>query len=691
MIYTLKGENYRLEINVEKNKTEFSSGFFGEISIISGEIFTLTAKDVLSGESIIINSLSFEKVCANKNENLIEILFENASELPEISVKVSGKNDKDGICWFVSVQNCSSKFSVMNITYPVPKIKSDYFNLFEPGTCGKVVKNAGVNGYKKQGVYPHATTCMQYFAFYGKNNGIYLGVHDGSAAVKKIELYTGENTGCIDIFFHGINALSAENSFDVYGFIRWEYFSGDWYDATMIYKDFVLEDATWLPKEGRPDTPDKFKNIAYWICDYIPNTKEQGDNTPKSFEIKDENINKDFWYTDAVRLQKELDCSMAYHIYNWHSIPFNVEYPHFLPAKAGFSEGIKAIKENSNILIFPYTNAVSWDMDDTDGGYSINFKNTGIYGTVKDENQEIKYVEYPQKTKSGKEIRLAPMCPSYEKWHKIIGDLISEIEDKYDVDGIYLDEVSAHPVQVCYNKTHSHLPGGGSYWVEKYNEMMEKINKNKNGEKFYYSECNAEPFIKGFDGFLTWTWVQNGEVPAFPTIYSRYVEMVGRYAMGNKEDDFLYFKNAVARSLLFGQQIGWFKLNVLYKEKWLPYLKKAVKLREKYIHVFKNSIMMRPAEIKTDLKSEYCTPALHFKENIEVEPLIFSGWKDVESGKVTMFLANVLDFDGKYSLYINNDEYKISEKNLTEGFSFNGNNIEVKGEISGQNFIIWEI
>ena len=101
--------------------------------------------------------------------------------------------------------------------------------------------------------------------------------------------------------------------------------------------------------------------------------------------------------------------------------------------------------------------------------------------------------------------------------------------------------------------------------------------------------------------------------------------MIGRFAMGNKEEDFLYFKNAVARRLLFGQQIGWFKLNVLYKNEWLSYLKKAVKLREKYIEVFKYSEILRPALKKTNLKTEQTSPALHFKENIDISPLIFSG------------------------------------------------------------------
>ena len=67
---------------------------------------------------------------------------------------------------------------------------------------------------------------------------------------------------------------------------------------------------------------------------------------------------------------------IAYHVYNWHHIPFNVEYPHFLPAKPEFTENIKKLKDGG-IYVMPYINAVSWDTEDIEGGHEINFKNCG--------------------------------------------------------------------------------------------------------------------------------------------------------------------------------------------------------------------------------------------------------------------------------------------------------------------------
>jgi len=52
--------------------------------------------------------------------------------------------------------------------------------------------------------------------------------------------------------------------------------------------------------------------------------------------------------------------------------------------------------------------------------------------------------------------------------------------------------------------------GGGSFWAENYNKMMTKINENRPENSFYFTESNADAYIKSFDGYLTWMWVQNG-------------------------------------------------------------------------------------------------------------------------------------------------------------------------------------
>ena len=40
------------------------------------------------------------------------------------------------------------------------------------------------------------------------------------------------------------------------------------------------------------------------------------------------------------KLKERLGTPVAYHVYNWHEIPFNIGYPHFLPARKTAREGL---------------------------------------------------------------------------------------------------------------------------------------------------------------------------------------------------------------------------------------------------------------------------------------------------------------------------------------------------------------
>ena len=257
---------------------------------------------------------------------------------------------------------------------------------------------------------------------------------------------------------------------------------------------------------------------------------------------------------------------------------------------------------------------------------------------------------YPQTTSEGRPVRLAPMCPSYEKWHDIIYDVVCEMETTLDINGIYFDEIAAHPPKECYNKEHSHKAGGGSYWVEGYNKMMTKIKKDRPAESFYFTESNGEAYMKNFDGFLTWMWVQNGEVPAFPAVYSGYVQMVGRCTLGKKKDDFEFFKFCTAKSLLYGQQIGWYKADVVYKENWLSFLKKAVQIRYDLRNFFKTATLLPPLEVKTDLPEKVTSPAMHYTEDIHMPQILSAAWLSGDKSETIIILVNLSENEGSYKI-----------------------------------------
>jgi len=659
MKYELTGEKYRINIESGECGTYIESGYFGEINIIRSPLIKIKLRDISSGEDTIISSEELKNTKTELLSDSVTFIF----DINNIKFTVKGEYDTAQVVWTVEVENNSDEYSVMEVSYPMLSLGAEYFDLFKPGTCGRVIRDAGKRGYEKlNDMYPSQPTTIPYFAVYGKHDGVYMGVEDPKGAVKLFKTSAKDDKVIITADFFGINASKPRNSFAVYGVSRWQYIEGDWYDATMIYADFVYSKAEWLPTLGRPDTPNRFKEVPYWICDYVPNNDYQRDNTPKSFAIDAETLPKDHWYKAAIELKRELDVPVAYHVYNWHSTPFNVEYPHYMPPKPEFMEGYAELKKNS-IMVLPYINGVSWDTRDCLAGHEVNFENTGYHGAVILDNGKRSEHKYPQTTIEGKEVMLAPICPSYEKWHDIVKDNVRRIEAELNVDGIYIDEVSAHDAYACFNPEHDHLPGGGSHWVDGYNKMMAKINADKPKDNFYYSEGNAEPFMKSFDGMLTWMWVQEGEVPAFPAIYAGYIQMVGRYCMGVKADDYEFFKFQTAKSLLYGQQIGWYKTTVLHKPRWLAFLKKIVKLRYEHTELFNNAKMLRPPKMITNIP-EIVTSSTNMTDRLDVhmEQVMAAAWKHRDTGKITVFAVNTSEEIAEYhsSVRDGDREYPIS-------------------------------
>ena len=39
-------------------------------------------------------------------------------------------------------------------------------------------------------------------------------------------------------------------------------------------------------------------------------------------------------------------------------------------------------------------------------------------------------------------------------------------------------------------------------------------------DRMLTTECSADPYMKHLGGYLSWLWVKNNQVPAFPAIFS---------------------------------------------------------------------------------------------------------------------------------------------------------------------------
>ena len=694
MEYVLKGRKWHVCIELKDNGAYIKEGVFGNINIIQSELFTVSLKDITSNEKYSMpSSLGWDSIKLEMYEKRLSLIFYSCC----ITVKVNAISDDLGISWTADIENRSDALSVMGMTYPTPYMQAERFDFFAPVSSGMVVPNAGNNPdfdkiiNQPSYVYPSGVMSMQYFAVYRDNLGIYIGFHDEYANSKEFEIKHEEEKIKVDSFFHGIGASLAANSFKLAGYSRWQMLFGDWYDASMIYASFVRKKACWIPKideNGRLDTAMRYKDIPFWINDYIPNSPLQGDNKPMSLSSVKDTADKDNWINTPIKLKNELGTPIAYHVYNWHEIPFNINYPHFIPAKDEYIKGSAKLR-NNGIYVIPYINTISWEMLDGEDGYTVNFENTGIHSAVIDENGEIYYVKYPQKKmKNSSPSMLAPICPS-KTWEDIIYDVSEQIALTTSSDGIYFDQIAAHGAHPCFAKDHAHLPGGGNYWVSGYNKMMSRIRADKPADAYHFTECHAEPYMKSFDGYLTWTWVRDCQVPAFPAVYLGYIGMIGRMLDGTKKDDIMYFRHQIAQSFLYGQQLGWCKSDALYNEKKIEYLKIIVPIRYRYACLFRAATLCRPPKVTTSKKPVIASPALWYKKNITLEQVLAGAFRYADGHSTVLFLLNISETESDFFLEFDKAEYKI--KKMPSDFKVKENIATISGKLGPLEIRIWEL
>jgi hypothetical protein len=100
-------------------------------------------------------------------------------------------------------------------------------------------------------------------------------------------------------------------------------------------------------------------------------------------------------------------------------------------------------------------------------------------------------------------------------WQNEVRGLVTGLTKKYGTDAVYIDEIAAGSPVLCFDPSHSHAAGGGSWWIEDYNAMMTKIRAELPPNKMLTTEANAEPYMKSFDGYLTWHWQYDGKCRFF--------------------------------------------------------------------------------------------------------------------------------------------------------------------------------
>ena len=538
-----------------------------------------------------------------------------APMLKDLTVVAEATTDANisTVLWNLRVDNPLPDWSLMQVAFPQVSLAElgNEENVFFPNGAG-VVKGGPWwgGGFDFSGLYPNAHAAMQYMAAYGSGTGLYLAMHDPHAAVKRMSAAKRQGEYIADFAFAHpcANMGVAGNGFTMSGQAVWRIFRGDWYDAAMIYRDWVTREAGWYPTmgpDGRTDTPMWLRENCFWVTA----GGEANVVVPA-----------------VMKAREALGVPIAFHWYTWHRYGFDTGYPYYWPARPGLADGATRLRQ-AGVYAVPYVNGRLWDSTARNDPNS-DFIRVGLAGTAKDQDGRFYIEQYPTR------VQFAVMCPATQLWQTYLGDVALRLMNEYKTPGVYLDQVSATVPQLCMDKSHGHPLGGGTWWVDGYAKLLSRIRAGMPKDSALFTECNAEPYMRGSDGYLVFHWQSEGQVPAFPAVYAGAVVMFGRAQGG----DMPARRAKAAQELVYGEQIGWMGPDSFRDESFAGFLRQVVRLRWQLRRYFYAGRMLRPPRLGGRIPTVRAD--WQWRNNNEA---IFAGaWMQAE-GKAAIILVNVSD------------------------------------------------
>ena len=624
--------------------------FFNGIS----SLLTVTARRIDSDEKIYADTLSgWGRVTAEENGDETVIILSDNQTLAELTVTIHAAVSDDRISWNVSLISSSKDFSLYSCDYPrLPFNCSVTRKFLSPYGCGEVWDSMREQLISTQN-YPSYGVSMQMFAMWdtAARRGLYYGVHDGAPAYKTFTFSKPKGADAVTLYstMPMCDIARAGNSQQLYGTLVWEIFDGDWYDASMIYRDWVLTGGSWIPSNVngvRTDLPDWFRLNGHWWRVRIANDDSYAD--------------------ELIKCNKLLGYDSPVHMYDWHQIPYDNDYPHYFPVKDNMVSGLKKLKD-ANVRVMPYINGRLWDTRDR-GIEDWQFSTKGLPNCTKNRSGEPFIETYNSVESDGSKVRLSIMCPSSAVWQEKVQENVSKLLNDYGVNAVYVDQVAAASPYLCEDPTHSHRAGGGSWWCESYTNLLDHVRLVKPDETFISTECTAEPFMKHIQAYLTWMWVKNDQVPAFAAIYCGLVAMFGRNYGFLASDDDQGQRMYISESLVFGEQLGWIVPENYEGLQHREFYNKCVDYRTKNATYFAEGRLLRPPVVTDNAPKLYTDRAKEAYGGIITHSPVYAGhWRRNADGAEILLLVNAADepVKCKVECSLPDGVYKLGKRNVS--------------------------
>ena len=617
------------------------------VRLSDGQVLTLTGEH------------DWERVRVQAGEKRLSVYLDRPLGI-DLSVSVEARAaEGDAIEWRTSVLNQSDAYSVLSASYPgIRFCGAQNASFFKPVGSGSVDADACSRRKRWNGDYPSGFYgTMPVLGVYDpakkRGSGLYVAIHAPQAEklfMNAAFLESGE--GCFDFDYPAQNLGRPANSFALNGALVLRVLDGDWYDMARIYGDYVHACAEWCPPLGREDSPAWMRDVPMYIMDWMPNDNPAADPVPISVRPAKEPP-RDNWYKKPVELARRLGLPIGYHLYNWHFIPFNNDYPYYFPVKEGLDTGVREMHRHG-IHVMPYINGRIVDTRDMHSS-TERFDREFRAGATKSPDGSLNLERYASHEPDGTLCELAAMCPSEKVWRDTLAEIARRLFEDYDMDAVYIDQVAAARINLCCDPAHGHTPGNGAWWVRSYRLLMERLRRECPEGRGFTTESNAECYADQFDGFLTWAWTDPNLVPFFPKVYAGRIAMLGRNTNGYKKADAQYCRYHIGQAVMFGQQIGWINADVVDAPEKMDYLERMCRMRWDTRDFYSRGEMLRPPVIESGNTAFLSDCSMGHDELTPADTVLAAGWQLEDT--VLIALTNTGDAAAEVTVSYDAAEY----------------------------------
>ncbi|HEY5909087.1 MAG TPA: DUF6259 domain-containing protein [Verrucomicrobiae bacterium] len=609
-------------------------------------------------ETSLVADAGWERVTARRSRNRLELRWEKPrrNELDGISVVANAvaQPRNHSLHWDLRVEDKNPEWSVWRVVFPQLALASpgEKPAVLFPRGPGEVQPDIWKRPFAYRGNYPGGWCSMQFMAAYSgaeEHTGLYVGLHDPWGSTKDLFLESDPSTQTARMRFEipapdmGIPA----NGFTLSGQAVWQLLRGDWFDAAMIYKSWASKEARWWPRLVRGERAD----TAAWMRELNAWAQTGGGPSECARPVE--------------RFAAYLKLPVGFHWYSWHAIPFDNDYPHYFPAKDGFAAAVAEL-QRSNVFVMPYINGRLWDTHDR-GAADFEFTRRALPAASKKENGEPFVESYGSKETNGEPVKLAAMCPNTALWQQTVRETVLRLLKNEGTRAVYIDQVAAAAPTLCMDKSHGHPLGGGHWWNEGYWTMLDTIRREMPRDAMLTTECNGEPFIRWFDGYLTWHWQYDGQVPVFPAIYGGAIQMFGRAYRGGATKD-LALRMKAGQQLVFGEQLGWLDPRVADEPGNGEFFRQTAQVRSKVSRYFNAGQMARPPRLLGPMPKAKADWQWSGEWWVTTDALLSGAWQLPKEKRLVFLFANVGDESVTNTLRFDPAVYrlKMSKVRLTE-------------------------